>query len=239
MKQAQITTVAIGLMIVFQTLGQEQNSFDYYDDEIHRILDILDNEEVIDSLANRVFINSGLIHAFDEEMGMYEEEELQKSRNWFSSFRMGVSVFSANTYTGPDNESITSVGVLPNIGLSITVDPEKLVNRKSLMRMANHKRQRSYHLQADHKQRLKTEILNHYFQYLTMLECLVLKQKTLHTREQRLNVIEIAFKNGNATYDEVMVVQNQYDLWNEELTKSRIEALRKKKEIEILIGKRS
>ncbi|MFY0686980.1 MAG: TolC family protein [Cyclobacteriaceae bacterium] len=207
-----------------------------FKNEIGRITAILNNQESIDSLVERAYQASGLLKAFDQEIGIYKEEIVQKSRNWANSFRLGVNIFSANTSYSLDNESITTIGVLPNVGLSLVIDPEKVINRKSYMRQASHKRDRSIKLQEDHKQRIRLEVLNHYYQYLSLLECLVLQEHTLNTRKQHLDVLEVEFRNGSATYDELLVVQNQYNLWEEQITKNRIATTQKRHDIEVILG---
>ena len=207
-----------------------------YEDEVLRVTSILHSGKTLDSITSKVIDNSGVLKALNEEMKMYEEEMLQKKRNWVSSFRFGVNLFSANTVAGPEDQSITTLGVLPNVGVTLSVDPEKLVNRNSYVRQAKHKLNRSKYLREDHNQRLKKEIINHYYEYLTLLESILLQENTLNTRKQHLYAVEVAFKNGNLEYSDVMVVENQYNLWLEQVTNTRIQVMRKKQEIQILLG---
>ena len=209
-----------------------------YVKEILAVNRILNDAEVLDSLVERVYAQSGLLKAFDEEILMYEEERLQKKRNWVSSFRFGVNLFSAQTTLDGEAQSVTTLGVLPNVGLTMAVDPEKLVNRRSYIRQAENKQDRSRYLQSDQKQMLKKELLNAYYDYLTLLESLVIKAKTLESRQQHVYAMEIEFRNGNAQIQELLVVQNQVYLMEEDLMKARITAGKKKSEIEILLGTR-
>ncbi len=227
-----VLIVQLQLSLSAQELENESD----YQQEIWRVTHIIKNPIILDSLVHRVHEQSGLLKSFDEEILMYDEEILQKKRNWVSSFRVGLNLISADTYAGYNNESITDVGVLPNLGVTLSIDPEKFVNRKSYVRQATNKRQRTYHIQQDHKQRLKKEILGLYYDYLMMLEGIVLKEHTLNTRKQHLNVLEVEFRGGIATYDELLVVQNQYNLWEAEYSKSRIQALKKRSEIEVMLG---
>ena len=104
------------------------------------------------------------------------------------------------------------------------------------MDQALNKRQRSYYLQQDHKQALKNEILGDYYDYLLLLESLVAKERTLITRKQHLDFMEIGFRGGTVTYDQLMVVQNQFNLWESEVIETRIEARKKKSHIQVLLG---
>lgn len=229
---------SIILVLQFQTgvYGQNLETQADFQHEISRVRHIIDNPPVLDSLVRLVYDQSGLLRSFDQEMGIYDEEILQKKRNWVSSFRLGLNLVSAETYVSNNDQSITNIGVLPNLGLTLAIDPEKFVNRKSYVRQATNKKQRSYYLQQDHKQRLKKEILNLHFDYLIMLECIVLKEHTLNTRKQHLSVMEVEFKGGTATYDQLLIVQNQYNLWETEYVKSKILALKRKREIEVILG---
>jgi len=227
------TLVLIGL---FQTLflqplrGQGSINKEHIEREILWVMRIVDHDEVLDSLVTMAYNSSGLLQAFNQEIGIYEEEILQKKRNWISSLRFGLSIFSANTVV-QESQSVTTLGVLPNLGLNLSIDPEQFINRSSYLRQAVHKQERAQYQMQEHRQQLKLELLRQYYDYLTLLESVLLKVKTLQTRQQHLDVIEIAFKNGNATYDEVMVVQNQLNLWEEDLMKTRMAILKKKKEL--------
>lgn len=207
-----------------------------YQTEILRVTHILDDRHVLDSIVERAYQNAPVVNAFQEEIDMYNEEYIQKKRNWVTAFRLGVNVFSANTSVSPENQSVTTYGVLPNLGLNLTIDPERLVNRKSYMRQAENKRNRSYHLQQDQKLVLKRKILNLYYEYLTFLEAIVIRQHSLDARKQYLNVFEVDFKNGNKTFDELLVIQHQVYLAEESLMKAHIQRLKMKGEIEVLTG---
>ncbi|WP_425390681.1 glycosyltransferase [Ekhidna sp.] len=232
-----LSSAAMLLLINFGLFSQqaplESTSIDR---EVFKISKLLNNPETIDSLVNRVYANSGLIRSLDHEVSMYEEEMLQKSRNWVSAFRLGVNVFSTNTTLGTENQSVTTTSLLPNLGLTLSVDPATFVNRKSEIRLSTSKRNRVSSLQDDHRQRLKIEIIKLYYEYLSVLESLAIKQNTLDTRKQHALVMEVEFKNGTTTYDQLLVVQNQVHLMEEDIVKARIEALKKKSEIEVLLG---
>ncbi len=229
-------TVILLILALGTTQAQDIGDESELQQEIWRVTHIINDAHILDSLVQRVYKHSGLLKAFDEEMGMYDEEVLQKKRNWVSSFRLGLNILSANTYAGYEDQSVTDIGVLPNLGVTLTIDPEKFVNRKSYVRQATNKKQRSFYLQQDHKQRLKKEILGLYYDYLQMLECIVLKEHTLNTRKQHLSYMEVAFRGGTVTYDQLLVVQNQFNLWEAEYTKSRIQARKKRSEIEVMLG---
>lgn len=215
-------------------LVQEEVS---YQQEILKVSYVINHPEILDSIVQKAYRNSATIKTFDESMELYDEEYLQKKRNWVSSFRLGVNIFSANT-TLQEDQSTTTYGLLPNVGLNLTIDPAQLVNRKSMMRQAENKKDRSFYQQQDQKQMLKVRILNLYYEYLAMLESILIRQHALDARKQYLHVFEIDFKNGNRTLDELLVIQHQVYLAEESLMKGHVQSMKMKSEIEILLGER-
>lgn len=234
------TVIILLLLMSYQWLLAQESiiiqSEAEYQMEILKVTQILDDQHVLDSIVNKAYSSAPVVSAFDEEIKMYDEEYLQKKRNWVSAFRLGVNVFSAQTSLSPENQSITTYGVLPSLGLNLSIDPERLINRKSYMRQAENKKMRSHHLQQDQKQMLKTKILNLYYEYLSLLEAIVIRQHSLDSRKQYLAVFEVDFKNGNRTFDELLVIQHQVYLAEESLMKAHIQRLKMKSEIEVLIG---
>lgn len=205
--------------------------------EIYNVSNVLTSPEILDSLAIKALDNSNLIKAIDEEVHMYEEEVLQNKRSWLNSFRLGINMFSANTTldAGRD-ESITTYGVLPSVGLNLTVNPEVLVNRKSKVRASAHKQKYSEFIRENTKQTIKKDILNLYHDYLSMLETINVRRKGLNGRKQHVEFLESSFRNGEATYDQILIATNQVHLAEEALITASISAAKKKMEIEVLLG---
>ncbi|MFT4738542.1 MAG: outer membrane protein TolC [Cyclobacteriaceae bacterium] len=232
----KILVVLLSLTLALTASAQTESYNEDFQKEIWRVTQIIGSPELLDSLVSRIHSSSHLIKAFDQEIAMLNEGIIQKKRDWISSFRLGLNIFSADTYVGGNNESITNVGVLPHLGATISLDPERLINRKSFVRQATNQRQRVYHLQQDHKQRLKKEIIDRYYDYLMALESIVLNEQTLNTRKQHLSMMEVEFRGGNVTYDQLLLVQNQYNIWETEYMKSKISALKKRSEINIMLS---
>ncbi|WP_258098208.1 TolC family protein [Marinoscillum pacificum] len=230
-----IVTCRLSAQDVTSGLVQEES---IYQQEILKVSHVINNPELLDSLVQKAYRNSATIKTFDESMELYDEEYLQKKRNWVSSFRLGVNLFSANTSLDQDDQSYTTYGLLPNVGLNLTIDPAQLVNRKSMMRQAENKKSRTFYQQEDQKQMLKVRILNLYYEYLAMLESVLIRQHSLDARKQYLRVFEIDFKNGNRTLDELLVIQHQVYLAEESLMKGHVQSMKMKSEIEILLGER-
>lgn len=197
---------------------------------------ILHDEAALDSLVTLAVQNSNLLKAMDQEILMHTEEILQKKRSWVSSFRLGVNVFSATTTLNSADQSVTTYGLLPNVGLNLSVDPEKLLNRSSYVRQSEDKREYTRYVQANHRMVIKKDILNLFYEYLTMLESVDIRRQSLDGRVQQELFLAANFENGEATYAELLIASNQVFLAKEALMISSIEAMKKKREIQVLIG---
>lgn len=204
--------------------------------EILEVSGVLHSEAILDSLVTRVLSNSNLIKAIDQEMVMYDEEIKQNKRSWISSFRLGVNVFSANTTLDANNESYTTYGLLPNVGLNLSIDPAKLVNRKSYVRQSESKREYSRYIQEDAKTKLKKDILNLYYDYLGLLESVNIRHQAYTTRQQQQEFLDESFRAGNASYTEALIAENQVHLAKEALVKASIDAMKRRSEISVLLG---
>lgn len=229
--------LAIGLIIIhINSFGQDTYTNLNAEQEMMEVTKILEDESILDSLCNQAIQNSNLLKAINQEMIMYEEEILQKKRLWYSSFRFGVNIFSANTTINSNDQSQTTLGFLPTLGITMTIDPEKLANRGSYIRQSESKRQYSAYMHAETRQDIKGEIRNMYFDYLSMLETTHLRKQALDTRLQWEQYVENQVKIGQNTYDQLLSISNQVYLASEAYVSAKISATKKKNEIEVLIG---
>ncbi len=204
-------------------------------DEINRVSHILGKPEVLDSLVRQAINNSPTLASFEHDQALYMEEFHQKKRNWVSSFRLAVNVFSVDTRAYGD-QSVTTTGLLPNVGVSLVIDPEKFINRKSYMRQAQQKYRRSIQQQRAQQQTLKVYIANLFYEYLELLECALMKKHILETRQQHYLTSEVSFKNGSIGYENLMIIQNSVQLAEQDVLKANIQADKKLSEIEIITG---
>lgn len=228
------------ILLCHKAAAQELIQFSQEDEqstqrEILRVAHILQEPHILDSLVDKAVENSPTLKAFTHDQALYQEEYLQKKRNWISSFRIGVNIFSVNT-VATEEQSVTTTGVLPNLGVTLSIDPEKFVNRKSYMRQAHQKYLRSVQQQGAQRQTLKVYIMNQYYEYLELLEGTLMKKHILETRQQQYLTSEVSFKNGNIQYDQLMIIQNGMQLAEQDVMKSHIQSLKKRNEIEIILG---
>ena len=204
--------------------------------EIKHVTEILQDERALDSLSSLAVKNSNLLKAIDEEIKMYEEEVKQKKRIWLTSFRFGVNLFSANTQLSEEGASVTTLGVLPTFGVNMSVDPEKLVNRRSYIRQSDNKKAYSQFMHLETQQEIKREIRTMYYDYLILLESINVRRHSLDVREQQELYVENQVKAGESTYDILLIASSQVHLAEEALISVTINAMKKKSEIEVYIG---
>jgi outer membrane protein TolC len=236
MEMRSFILICLIIGALYRASGQTSVAALNAEQELKHVTAVLQNEEILDSLSSLAVRNSNLLKAIDQEILMYEEEVLQKRRLWLTSFRFGVNLFSANTQLDENNQSITTYGVLPTLGLNMTVDPEKLVNRKSYIRQSRTKQEYSRYIQLETMQDIKKEVRNMYYDYLVLLEAINIRRNALDIREQQEQYVENQVKIGESTYDLLLIASNQVHLAEEALVRVTIDAKKKKDEISVYIG---
>ncbi len=235
MRFAKVLSSTVLLLIVGLGFGQDiRFDAEATRSELLRVAHLLQDEGELDSVLTAAIDNSPVLKAIGEDMNIYQEEYRQKSRNWSSSLTLSVNIFSLNTTTYEDR-SVTTAGVLPNVGVGLTIDPEKIINRKSYMRQAEQKYRRSHHQQMAQKQLLQQQLIRMYYEYMSLLESLLLKEQSVETRRQHYNTVEIAFQNGEGTYEQLMIIQNQLLLAEQDLTDTHIKGLSVKRQIRVFL----
>ena len=227
------------ILLCHQAAAQELIQFSQEDEkstqkEILRVAHILQEPHILDSLVDKAVENSPTLKAFTHDQASIKRN-IFKEEKLGSSFRIGVNIFSVNT-VATQEQSVTTTGVLPNLGVTLAIDPEKFVNRKSYMRQAHQKYLRSVQQQGAQRQTLKVYIMNQYYEYLELLEGTLIKKHILETRQQQYLTAEVSFKNGNTQYDQLMIIQNGVQLAEQDVLKSHIQSVKKRNEIEIILG---
>ncbi len=204
--------------------------------ELLMISRVLHNESILDSLIETAVSNSNLLNAFDEDIRYFNEEIKQNKRSWISSLRMGVNVFSANTTTDNNNESVTTYGVLPSVGINLSLDPGKLINQRSAVKQSISRKDYSEYLKEDRKMILKKDILNLYYDYLGALETVNTRQLAYNARIQQEEYTNGLFSSGEIGYSELLIAENQVYLAKEAWINAGIDAMKKRSEITVLLG---
>jgi len=197
---------------------------------------LLTNESAIDSLVEFALINSYYLKSFDAELAQEYENVLQERNKWLSTFRLGINFFSINTSIDGQNQSVTTAGLLPNLGLTLGVDPEKFVNRRSYIREAQLNVERAENQLKNQRKQIRTEVVDLFYTYLEALGILQLRDVANQTQEEQLLLLTEKFKKGESRMEEVLLTQNAYNLTQEALMRAELDVRKLRRQISILIG---
>ena len=195
---------------------------------------LLTNEAQLDSLVARALQNSYWIQGFEAELAQQHENVLQEKKRWVSSFRMGVNFFSLNTQVNSNNESVTTAGILPQLGLTLSIDPERFISRSSYIREAKLQVTRAHNQVLHQRRQLRVEIVQLFYHYLETLGLLELRLQAQQTQQEQCTLIEAKFKKGEEQLEAVLLNQNALVLTNEAVLKAQLQVRKLKREIELL-----
>ncbi|MCE2895758.1 MAG: TolC family protein [Flammeovirgaceae bacterium] len=201
--------------------------------ERQRIETILSNESALDSLTENAIKNSYFLKSFEGELVQQYENVIQEKNKWLSTFRLGINFFSVTT-TNINNESVTTAGVLPNIGFTLGLDPEKFINRRSYIREAKQNIVRAENQVKHQRRQVRDEILRLFYQYLETLGILDLRQEANQAQQEHCQVIEEKFKKGEARMEEILLNQSALVLTQESLMKAQIAARKLQQQIRLI-----
>jgi len=210
-----------------------QDTTDYqYEKQLIQIL--LQDEHALDSIVDRALNNSYTLKSLQAEVTQKQEALAQSKRSWLSSFIVGVNVFSQSTaFDETTQTSVTTAGFLPNMGVSLNVNPEKLVNLKSNARIARQDIIRAENAMKEQRRALRVFIVGKYYEYMEALNVLELRYNTYETQRESQLQAQQKFKRGEATYEEVLLAQNGLINAEESLMKAEIFTKKLKKEIQL------
>lgn len=197
---------------------------------------LLSNESAIDSLVNLAITNSYAINGYKAELLQQHENVRQERTRWLSTFRLGINFFSMTTSVNSLDQSITRVGVLPNLGFNLTVDPEKFINRSSYIREAQQNVVRAESQVRNQRKMLRTEIIGLFYTYLESLGILELRTSASQNMAEQCLLIEEKFKKGEGRMEDLLNTQNALVLAKESLLKAQLNVRKLRKEINILIS---
>jgi outer membrane protein TolC len=202
--------------------------------EIQAIELLLLNETALDSLTNLALDNSYYIHGFEAELGQQYENVREEKNKWYSTFRLGINFFSLSTSVNNQDQSVTRAGVLPNLGVSLSIDPEKFINRGSYIRKAQLNVTRA-ESQVHHQQKmLRKEIIGLYYQYLEALGIILLREEAKQYHQQQVTLLEERFKKGEGRLEDLLNNQGALALASEALLRAQLAVRKIKQEIIVI-----
>jgi len=198
------------------------------------IEDILQNEVQLDSMVSLALQNSYWIKGFEAELAQQHENVIQEKNRWVSSFRMGINFFSVNTQVNSNNESVTTAGLFPQLGLTLSIDPERFISRSSYIREAKYNVTRTENQVQHQRRQIRLEIVQLFYQYIETLGILELRQTAQQTQQEQCTLIEEKFKRGEEQMEAVLLNQNALLLTSEAVIKAQLQIRKLKQEINIL-----
>lgn len=214
----------------FVALAQEQ--FDYQLEK--QLVDILlKDHKALDSLVDNALSNSYQLDAMNTEILQKHELTKQEKRGWLSSFQMGINFFNTNTTYDEYNRATTTASVLSNVGLSISINPERLINLGSRVKVAEYEIERVSRTQNEQRRILRNFIAGKYYDYIEALNVIEIRSNALQTQRERLELATLQFTKGEAETDELMIIENGLLNLEEAFLKSKIFAMKLKSEIEL------
>ncbi|MEQ9297556.1 MAG: TolC family protein [Cyclobacteriaceae bacterium] len=214
----------------FVALAQEQ--FDYQLEK--QLVDILlEDHKALDSLVDNALSNSYQLDAMNAEILQKHELTKQEKRSWLSSFQMGINFFNTNTTYDEYNRATTTASVLSNVGLSISINPERLINLGSRVKVAEYEIERVSRTQNEQRRILRNFIAGKYYDYIEALNVIEIRSNALQTQRERLELATLQFTKGEAETDELMLIENGLLSLEEAFLKSKIFAMKLKSEIEL------
>ncbi len=201
--------------------------------QIESIELLLANENALDSLVDLAIQNSYYIHGFMAELGQQYENVREEKNKWYSTFRLGINFFSLSTTLNNQDQSVTRAGLLPNLGFTLSIDPEKFINRGSYVRKAELNITRA-ESQVNHQRKmLRKEIISLYYQYLEALGIIELREESKQNQKQQCILIEERFKNGEGKMEDLLNMQGALALASEALLRAQLASKKIKQELNI------
>lgn len=195
---------------------------------------LLANEVALDSIVEQALLNSYSLHGYRAELLQQHENVRQEKNRWLSTFRVGVNFFSLSNTANAQDQTITRVGVLPAMGFSLALDPEKFVNRGSYIREARENVVRAEGVLNQQRKMLRIEIVSLYYQYLENLGIVELRQLSVENQQEMVHFMEAKFKSGEGRLEDLLNGQTSLGQAKESLLRAELAVRKTKEEIKLL-----
>ena len=214
------------------TLFAQEGEFDY--EKERQLVDLLlKDQSLLDSIVENALANSNQIRAMDAEILQKHELTKQEKRSWLSTFQMGINFFNTQTTYDEFNRPITTASVLSNVGISLSINPERLANLGSRVKVAEYEIERVSQTQSEQRRILRNFITGKYYDYMEALNVIEIRSNALQTQRQRYEVVTLKFTRGEAEADNLMLIENGLFSLEEAYLKAKVFAMKLKSEIEL------
>lgn len=231
MRIPQSYYIILWLLSLIPQWSWGQDSVDYQIDK--QLIEILLNDEsALDSIVDQMLTHSYLLKSAQAELVQKQEALSQAKRSWLSTFVIGVNLYSQNTsFDEATQTSVTTAGVLPNLGVALSINPEKLINLRSNARISQQEVIRSENAIKEQRRTLKMFIVGKYYEYLEAINVLEFRYNTYESQRELDTQARQKFERGEATYDEVLLAQNGLINTEEAVIRAKVVVKKLKREI--------
>jgi outer membrane protein TolC len=147
----------------------------------------------VDSLLVKAVEASAMIHVQQLEILQKQEQINREKKGWLSSFRLGVQFLSIST---DYQQEVTRVGVLPSLGLSLSIDFERLLTTSSLIRSAKLEKAKAEKLIELQQDELLSKLIEITNSLELSYEQAQIRHSTFLTLLDELTLVQERFKRG-------------------------------------------
>ena len=193
---------------------------------------LLEDTAALDSLVDQMLRNAYTLRAAESELVQKRIKISQEKRSWLSSFTMGLSLYNqSTTFDEQSGSSVTTMGVLPSLGVSMSINPEKLINVPSNIKIAKLDALRTENTIKEQRRMLKLFIINKYYEYLEALNVLEMRINAHERQRQQTEQIRMQFERGETDLSGLQQGQSGLANAEESLMKAEMNVLKIKQEI--------
>lgn len=204
--------------------------------ELAGIKALLLNIHSIDSIVERALAHSYTLKLDRARIRQQQYAIKQERNSWSRSFRFGVNFFNISTTPSPSDGSVsvTQASVLSNIGLTLGINPEDFINRKSRIKVAEQELEvRSMDLRRDRRE-LEAFVIGKFLEYQQALEIYIVRENNLMISEENKLVADEQFRQGRISTHAYNKMLGDLMLKQEALIRAETAVMKLKREIEII-----
>lgn len=226
------------ILSILISAGMQDSSSLNPQQELESIQALLLDVTNIDSIVAQALDNSYTLQLNEARVKQQQFAIRQERNSWSKSFRFGVNFFNVSTVPSPSdgNVSVTQASILSNVGLTLGVNPEDFINRKSRIRVAEQELNiRKIDLQRD-RRNIESYVIGKFLEYQQALEIFIIRENNLMISEENKLVADEQFRQGRITTQEYNKMLGDLMLKQEALIRVETTVMKLKREIELMIS---
>ena len=233
MKKIRIILMYILVLNTNLVLSQYQINEVFLKNEQLHINSILHNPTTLDSVMNIIFLNSGKIKSYDEQIKAKEETIFQNKKVLINGFGLGAGIGFIPQDTSVPNEYIDNP--TPRIAVNISIKPKEIFLRKSEERKLRSEQMNIHHIQQEQKIILKKELINLLYNQLLIIDDLFILIKQMNENEALLKLVVEDFNKGNIDFKGLSEYQAGNNIEKKQFNQLKYQYLVNKSNYELMI----